>query len=90
MRVVFAGGGTSGHVNPAIATAKYIKKVNPDAEILFIGTKDHVEAPLFITALTSMCHVMVVGRIPRHKASFRNSKASDILLQEHSPLRVIL
>lgn len=61
MRVVFAGGGTSGHVNPAIATAKYIKKVNPDAEILFIGTKDHVEARLVPEAGFRIEHIDIRG-----------------------------
>ena len=46
MRIVFAGGGTSGHINPAIAAAKYIKRRIPDAEILFIGTENHIEAKL--------------------------------------------
>ena len=46
MRIVFAGGGTSGHINPAIAAAKYIKRRMPDAEILFIGTENHIEAKL--------------------------------------------
>lgn len=46
MRIVFAGGGTSGHINPAIAAAKYIKSRVPDAEILFIGTENHIEAKL--------------------------------------------
>ena len=29
MRILFAGGGTAGHINPAIAVAKYIKNKNP-------------------------------------------------------------
>lgn len=61
MRIVFAGGGTSGHVNPAIATAKYIKKNYPDAEILFIGTKDHVEARLVPEAGFKMEHIDIRG-----------------------------
>lgn len=46
MRIIFAGGGTSGHINPAIAAAKYIKRRIPDAEIRFIGTENHIEAKL--------------------------------------------
>lgn len=46
MKILFAAGGTAGHINPAIAVASYIKKVNPETEILFIGTKDHMEARL--------------------------------------------
>ena len=44
LRVIFAGGGTGGHLFPAIAIAEEIKKQVPDATILFIGTKDKIEA----------------------------------------------
>lgn len=46
MRVIFAAGGTGGHINPAIAAASELKERFPDAEILFIGTKDKMEAQL--------------------------------------------
>lgn len=36
MRVLMTGGGTAGHVNPAIAIANTIKKYQPDAEIAFV------------------------------------------------------
>ncbi|MBE6816747.1 MAG: undecaprenyldiphospho-muramoylpentapeptide beta-N-acetylglucosaminyltransferase [Ruminococcaceae bacterium] len=46
MKFLFATGGTAGHINPALATASYIRETHPDAEILFIGTADHMEARL--------------------------------------------
>ena len=46
MRVIVACGGTSGHVNPAIAIADEIKKRYPEAEFLFFGTKTNIEASL--------------------------------------------
>ena len=46
MRVIIACGGTSGHVNPAIAIANEIKKRYSDAEILFFGTETNIEASL--------------------------------------------
>lgn len=44
LRVIFAGGGTGGHLFPAIAIADEIKKLESHADILFIGTKDKLEA----------------------------------------------
>jgi UDP-N-acetylglucosamine--N-acetylmuramyl-(pentapeptide) pyrophosphoryl-undecaprenol N-acetylglucosamine transferase len=44
VRVIFAGGGTGGHLYPAIAIADEIKSNDPDAQILFIGTKHKIEA----------------------------------------------
>lgn len=42
-RFLFAGGGTGGHLFPAIAVAEQIREMKPDADILFIGTKDKIE-----------------------------------------------
>lgn len=39
MRVLLAGGGTAGHINPALAIAGYIKSKRPDTEFLFIGNQ---------------------------------------------------
>lgn len=37
MRVMLCGGGTAGHINPAISVAEELKRSHPDSEILFIG-----------------------------------------------------
>jgi UDP-N-acetylglucosamine--N-acetylmuramyl-(pentapeptide) pyrophosphoryl-undecaprenol N-acetylglucosamine transferase len=44
VRIIFAGGGTGGHLYPAIAIADEIRKNDPDAQILFVGTKQKIEA----------------------------------------------
>jgi len=44
LRILIAAGGTGGHVFPAIAIADEIKKVNLNAEFLFVGTKGKIEA----------------------------------------------
>lgn len=46
MKLLFATGGTAGHINPALAVASYIREQHPDTEFLFIGTSDHIEARL--------------------------------------------
>ena len=46
MRILLAGGGTAGHINPAVAIAKYAQSVEPDTEILFVGKKGGMEARL--------------------------------------------
>ena len=42
-RFLFAGGGTGGHLFPAIAVAQKILSLKPEAEILFVGTKSKIE-----------------------------------------------
>jgi UDP-N-acetylglucosamine--N-acetylmuramyl-(pentapeptide) pyrophosphoryl-undecaprenol N-acetylglucosamine transferase len=42
-KIIISGGGTGGHIFPAIAIADALKKISPDAEILFIGAKGRME-----------------------------------------------
>ena len=46
MRFLFAGGGTAGHVNPAVGVAGRIRELLPDSEILFIGALGKMEMEL--------------------------------------------
>lgn len=43
-RFIFAGGGTGGHLYPALAVAQQIKQMKPEAEILFVGAKGKIES----------------------------------------------
>ena len=43
LRIVIAGGGTGGHIFPAIAIANALKKIKPQAEFLFVGAKGKME-----------------------------------------------
>ena len=43
LRIIIAGGGTGGHIFPAIAIANAIKKLAPQTEILFVGAKGKME-----------------------------------------------
>jgi UDP-N-acetylglucosamine--N-acetylmuramyl-(pentapeptide) pyrophosphoryl-undecaprenol N-acetylglucosamine transferase len=42
-RIIIAGGGTGGHIFPAIAIAGALKKQDPDVELLFVGAKGKME-----------------------------------------------
>ncbi len=43
MRLIISGGGTGGHIFPAIAIADAIKEKYPDSEILFVGAQGRME-----------------------------------------------
>lgn len=43
IRVIVSGGGTGGHIFPAVSIANAIKSKMPDTEILFVGAKDRME-----------------------------------------------
>lgn len=50
MKILFACGGTAGHINPALAIAGRIKELIADSEFLFIGAKYQMEAELVARA----------------------------------------
>ncbi|MBQ9450259.1 MAG: UDP-N-acetylglucosamine--N-acetylmuramyl-(pentapeptide) pyrophosphoryl-undecaprenol N-acetylglucosamine transferase [Bacteroidales bacterium] len=43
LRVIISGGGTGGHIFPAISIAGKLKEVNPETEILFVGAEGKME-----------------------------------------------
>ena len=61
MRILLTGGGTAGHINPAIAIANYIKEKDPQTEILFIGTAEGMEKTLVPKAGYNIEYIKVHG-----------------------------
>ncbi|MBQ6086980.1 MAG: UDP-N-acetylglucosamine--N-acetylmuramyl-(pentapeptide) pyrophosphoryl-undecaprenol N-acetylglucosamine transferase [Bacteroidales bacterium] len=43
LRVIISGGGTGGHIFPAVSIANKLKEVNPDTDILFVGAEGKME-----------------------------------------------
>ena len=46
MKVIFACGGTAGHITPAIAIAQILEKKYPNIEIIFFGRPNSLESDL--------------------------------------------
>lgn len=64
MRIILTGGGTGGHIYPALALARYIKKVNPGAEILFVGASGGMEEKIIPSSGFRLTTLAVKG-LPR-------------------------
>ena len=43
LRIIISGGGTGGHIFPAVSIANAIKEIHPDVEILFVGAEGRME-----------------------------------------------
>ncbi len=61
MRIVITGGGTGGHVYPALALANALREQVPAPEILFVGTKAGLEAELIPKAGYRLQTIVVSG-----------------------------
>lgn len=64
MKILFAGGGTAGHIEPALAVARGWSKEHPHDKILFIGTDTGLENSLVPAAGYPLHHIPRVS-IPR-------------------------
>ena len=74
MRVLMTGGGTAGHINPALAIAQTIQNAYPDAEFLFVGADGKMETTLVPAAGYPIQTVKMQGfyRKPTPKNLVRN------------------
>lgn len=92
MKVVFAAGGTGGHINPALAAAGELRARFPEAEILFIGTEDHMEARLVPAAGFAFQTIAIEGF--QRKLSLQNLKRNlhtvNLLLHSTGAVKKIL
>lgn len=82
MKILFACGGTAGHINPALAVASAIRQEHRDAQILFAGNPDGMEAKLVPAAGFDFVPIRIHG----FQRSFswdnlkRNATAAMLLL----------
>lgn len=61
MNIILSGGGSAGHINPAIAIAKYFENHYENVNILFIGTKTGMENELVKKAGYKLTQIDVEG-----------------------------
>ena len=97
MKVMMTGGGTGGHVNPALAIAGNIKQNQPDAEIIFVGTSHGIENKLVPKEGYKLEHVEVQGfkrkltpyNIKSAWLAFTSPLKAKKLLKEYKPDLVV-
>ena len=66
LRVIISGGGTGGHIFPAIAIANEVRSKRPDAEILFVGAEGRMEMQRVPDAGYNIVGLPVVGFDRKH------------------------
>ncbi len=82
LRVIISGGGTGGHIFPAISIAGRLKELNPDTEILFVGAEGRMEMEKVPAAGYRITGLPIAGL--QRQLSLKNLAANLRL-----PLRII-
>ena len=88
MKVIMSGGGTGGHVNPAIAIADTIKEHEPGSEIAFVGTARGIENKLVPAEGYPLYHIEIQGL--RRSLSPANFKTAYLVLTSVSKAKRLL
>ena len=88
MKVLLTGGGTGGHVNPAIAIADTFKAHDPSTEFLFVGTSRGIENKLVPKAGYELAHIEIRGL--RRSLSLENLKTVWLTLTSVSKAKKLL
>ncbi len=86
-RIVIAGGGTGGHISPAIAVAESLRIIEPSAEVNFIATPRPVDARMY-KAFGSSVHFTDPPRIDKGPVSIL--KFPFRALREYHRIRILL
>ncbi len=74
MRILLSGGGTAGHINPAVAIAKTVLEHEPGSEVLFVGTPNGMEQRLIPREGFKIKSVEVMGL--RRRLTLENIKVA--------------
>lgn len=91
-KLIFAAGGTGGHINPALAVAGEVRRKYPDAQILFIGTAEKMEARLVPAAGFGFKTIQISGfnRVLNLNGIKQNIKTLSHLLKSASQAKKII
>lgn len=88
MKIVFCGGGTVGHISPAIAIAQRIRKKYPDSEISFIGRRNGAENDVILKNGYPLYEINVSGL--KRKITIQNIKVIKNVISAENDAKEIL
>ena len=97
MRILFSGGASGGHVNPALAIAEIMKANYPGCEIAFVGTPDGIENSLVPQAGYKLYKIRIEGvngksgvrKLKAYTRAFTSQFEAKKLIKEFKPDIVI-
>ncbi|MBO0452793.1 undecaprenyldiphospho-muramoylpentapeptide beta-N-acetylglucosaminyltransferase [Candidatus Enterococcus murrayae] len=79
MRILVTGGGTGGHIYPALAFIRYVQKIQPDSEFLYVGTHRGLENKIVPETGISFKTIKIQGF--KRKLSLDNLKTVQLFIE---------
>ena len=80
MRIIFSGGGTGGHIYPALTLIDTIKNKLPDTEFLYVGTEKGLESDIVPKTGINFSAMKLEGGLERHFTLENFKRAADAIL----------
>ena len=88
MRILVTGGGTGGHIYPALAFIRYVQKIQPDSEFLYVGTHRGLENKIVPETGISFKTIKIQGF--KRKLSLDNIKTVQLFVESIKRSKEIL
>lgn len=88
LRIVLSGGGTGGHIFPAVAIANEVKKMHPDANVLFVGAIGKMEMEKVPAAGYKIIGISIAGL--QRKFTLANLKLPFLLIKSYFQTKKII
>ncbi len=97
LRIIISGGGTGGHIFPAISIANAVKSLRPDANILFVGAQDRMEMTRVPAAGYPIKGLPICGFDRQHKLRnikvlfkiYRSQRLAKRIIRQFKPQVVV-
>ncbi|MBQ7630656.1 MAG: undecaprenyldiphospho-muramoylpentapeptide beta-N-acetylglucosaminyltransferase [Selenomonadaceae bacterium] len=80
MRIIFSGGGTGGHIYPALTLIDTIKNKLPDTNFLYVGTEKGLESDIVPKTGINFSAMKLEGGFERHFTPENFKRAADAIL----------
>ncbi len=89
LKIIFSGGGTGGHIYPALTLLNTVQKKFPDAEFLYVGTKQGLESDIVPKAGVNFTALDLEGGFERHFTLKNIKRAANAIMSVKHAKKII-